>query len=198
MIKDQKITGFILAGGKSSRMGEDKGLIQVNGKAMIQNPIQVLQDICDEVIIVSNNSTYRQFGLNVIEDEVKDQGPLAGICTALSYSTTQLNIIVTCDSPFVNKGLIQHLLIENEADVILPIYQERLFPLTGIYKKNALVELNKQLIAKNLKVREAIKPLHVKQIEITKESPFYSKNLFVNLNSKKDLQELNFRSDEGS
>ncbi|MCX6312923.1 MAG: NTP transferase domain-containing protein, partial [Bacteroidetes bacterium] len=72
------ITGFILAGGKSSRMGTDKGLIIFNEETIIQQVIAQLKPVVNNLVIVSNNTTYEKFGLEVIGDIIKDIGPAGG------------------------------------------------------------------------------------------------------------------------
>ncbi len=82
-------TGIILAGGKSSRMGEDKGLVLLNGKPMIQYVIEALKGVVSDIIIISNNASYNKFGIPVYPDIIKDKGPVGGIFTGLHHSKTQ-------------------------------------------------------------------------------------------------------------
>ena len=105
-----RITGVILAGGKSSRMGTDKGLLELNGKPLIQYAIDTLKSIGLEIIIISNNSDYEQFGFPVYPDIIPDKGPIGGVYTALSYSSTEKNLIVSCDTPFLSKKLLNYLI----------------------------------------------------------------------------------------
>ena len=95
-----KYTAIILAGGKSSRMGSDKGLVLLNGKPMISYIIEILKKMQIPIIIISNNENYKQFGLPVFADIIKEKGPLGGIYTGLKNSKTESNIIVSCDVPF--------------------------------------------------------------------------------------------------
>ena len=110
----QNTTGYILAGGKSSRMGEDKGLKLFNGIPLIQNVINQLLFAVDKVVIVSNNKDYEQFGLEVIEDALINKGPAGGIYTALQHSSTDLNFIVSCDMPYISSQAI-HFMLENSS-----------------------------------------------------------------------------------
>lgn len=75
-----QVGAIILAGGKSSRMGVDKGLMLLNEKPMVQHVIDAVKLVADEIIIVANNKEYKQFGYTVISDEIENAGPLAGIC----------------------------------------------------------------------------------------------------------------------
>jgi molybdopterin-guanine dinucleotide biosynthesis protein A len=79
---------YILAGGKSSRMHTDKGLLLFEGKAMVQYFIEQLQPIFSKLFIVSNNPEDEKFRLEVIPDSIKDIGPAGGIYTALKHSNS--------------------------------------------------------------------------------------------------------------
>ena len=86
MVKKNNITGIVLAGGKSSRMGLDKGLIKMNQQTFIQAVINAMRPLVGDIIIVSNNSDYDQFGYLRINDLIKDSGPLAGLYSGLCFS----------------------------------------------------------------------------------------------------------------
>jgi len=184
------ITGFILAGGKSSRMGQDKGLIQFRGKPMIQYSIDALSTVCDSIVIISSVPDYNRFGLTVIPDNIHNQGPLAGICTALSYSETKTNVILTCDSPFVNTALIEYLVnaMANH-DVVVPFFKKRIYPLTAVYQQSSLPYLLSELNAGHLKVKTVLKELNLNQLEISEKLPFFSSQLLSNINSPEDLRQ---------
>ena len=74
--KVNNINGYVLAGGKSSRMGKDKGMIIYNGKAIIEYIIEQLKPLVNKLVIVSNNFEYEKFGVEVINDLLKDIGPV--------------------------------------------------------------------------------------------------------------------------
>ena len=102
----KNITGVILAGGKSSRMGTDKGVLELNGKKIIEHIIYSIKPVVDEIIIISNSNNYDYLGFKVYSDIIKERGPLAGIHTALTHTTTERNLIVSCDIPFINSELL--------------------------------------------------------------------------------------------
>src|SRR4051812_31899843 len=109
MENENEITGIILAGGKSSRMGYDKGLAVLNGSKMIDQVYASLKKVVDKVIIVSNTDSYNYLNVPVYQDLYKDKGPIGGIYTGLSHSTTEKNIIVACDMPFVTEAFLKQL-----------------------------------------------------------------------------------------
>ena len=83
----EKITGILLAGGRSSRMGSDKGLLDFRGRLLAEYPLALLQKHCGTIIISSNNPEYGQFGYPVVADERMDCGPAGALATTLSRPT---------------------------------------------------------------------------------------------------------------
>ena len=113
MIDKNNITTVILSGGRSSRMqGEDKGLILLNDKPMISYVVDVVDGGVGRLLISANRNigAYQQYG-EVITDDLADfQGPLAGIAKAMSVVGTPYLLILPCDSPLVNKAVINRLI----------------------------------------------------------------------------------------
>jgi molybdopterin-guanine dinucleotide biosynthesis protein A len=181
------VNGYILAGGKSSRMGTDKGLLLIEGKPMIQYVIEQMQFVFDKLVIVSNNPDYEKFGLKVIPDLIKDIGPAGGIYTALQHSEAKLNFVVSCDMPYVTAAAIE-LIVENadENQIVLLENREKLEPLFGLYAKDC-EENWLQLIQQNtIKLQEMVKHFNLKTISID-NNEIFSTNFFKNINTKEDL-----------
>ena len=97
MVDKKNITGIVLAGGKSSRMGSDKGLLTINGKMFIEHVVDAMKPLVDNIIIVSNNKMYDQFGYERIEDEIINSGPMAGLYSGLKHSESEYNLVLSCD-----------------------------------------------------------------------------------------------------
>ena len=181
---NKDLTVIILAGGKSSRMGEDKGLMSYRGQSMVKHVIDVAEKLTSNIMLVANHTDYHQLGWPVFPDLVKDKGPLAGIVTGLKASDTELNLILTCDTPFISVDFLKKLAAElDKAEVVIPQFENRLYPLTGYYKKTVLSRLETELEIGNLKIKKAIESLNYKVIVADQ----YDKNNFKNLNSKEDL-----------
>ena len=102
MPNQKEITVIVLAGGKSSRMMKDKGLILFNDKTLIEHSIEKVKKVAAHIFIITTNSAYQQFGYPCIEDELKERGPLGGIFTGLVHSSTQKNLVIGCDMPFLS------------------------------------------------------------------------------------------------
>lgn len=186
-LKNQPITGYILAGGKSSRMGTDKGLLLFEGKPMIQYVIDQMQAVFTKVVIVSNNPEYEKFGLEVLPDLIKDIGPAGGIYTALQHSETQFIFVVSCDMPFVTAAAIEFI-INNTKDnqIVLIENKGRIEPLFGIYAKTCeqawlhLIEQHK------IKLQEMV--LHFKwKIIPVENNEIFAASFFKNINTKEDF-----------
>ena len=186
------ITGIILAGGKSSRMGQDKGLMQFNGQSFIEHAVQIVKDICDNVIIIANQNGYERLSIPVYADIIKDKGPAAGIYTGLHYSKTQYNLVVGCDMPFLSSEFLGYLLsqIDEKADAIVPEYENKSQPLCAVYSKGCLYQFEQSIQNGQLKMREIIGQLHTKHVVIDKTAGFYSPNLFTNINTHKELETI--------
>lgn len=186
----KKITGIILAGGKSSRMGSDKGIVNLNGKKFIEHILEAVLPNVNEVLIIANNDNFNNLGYKVIKDKIKDCGPLGGIYTGLMNSKTENNIIVSCDIPFINSDLVKYI-IENtsNADITVPIYKGNIEPLCAVYTKRTSDQIYNLIMNKDLKIQNILKYFITKELFITKMQKFYTDKLFVNINTPEELKQ---------
>ena len=193
MNQASNITAFILAGGKSSRMGTDKGLVSFRGKEMIKWPIDLLQTIFKNVFIVANRSGYAKFELPVIEDLLHEKGPIGGLYTALTTSNTNWNFIMACDMPFMNSQVINKLISDCDLhDAVVPYYNNKPEPLAACYNKSCLTLIEKQLESGNFKMQDFISELNIKRIDFSSENisvnhPFRNLNTMDELNNVSSL-----------
>lgn len=185
-----RITGVILAGGKSSRMGTDKGLLELNGQPLIQYAIDTLKSIGLEIIIISNNSDYEQFGFPVYPDIIPDKGPIGGVYTALSYSSTEKNLIVSCDTPFLSKKLLNYLIdASKNSSIAIAEFEGREHPLIGIYSKHSRDTFKLYLDRNDLKLQNANKALNADVVSLTMH-PEVKSIMFSNLNTTEEFKRL--------
>ena len=193
--KKNKITGIILAGGKSSRMGSDKGLTLFNNKPLINYVIDVLQPLCEKIIISANNSEYDKFGYDVINDIVPDSGPMGGIYSALLHSTTDVNIVLSCDSPFVKTQTFEYLMEQyDNADICVPMQSSGKYePLCGIYKKSVIPYFKEFIENKNYKIPMVFEIVKFQEVKITENNEFFNFQTFRNLNSKEDIKQAEIK-----
>ncbi len=159
-----KTTGIILAGGKSSRMGTNKALLTIEGKTVIERIIRQMEQVVDECIIVTNHfQDYEFLQLPMVEDKVKDKGPLAGIEAGLTASKTEKNLIVACDMPFISIELGKYLLTLLEShQAAVPEIDARLHPLFAAYRKTIVPAVTQSLSENNLRIRQLLHTIHVK------------------------------------
>lgn len=187
-IRKTNITGIILAGGKSSRMGFDKGLAEISGKTSIEYVYDTLKKITDQIIVVANNDAYDFLRLPVYEDILKGYGPLGGIYTGLTVSDTEKNLIVACDMPFVTEELLQHIIEEaGNYEIAVPVAEEEIHPLCACYTKYITVYLQNLIINQILKMKKVIQFFNFKKIPIDDTLNFYSLELLMNINTVKEL-----------
>ena len=179
MIHKKNITGIILAGGKSSRMGIDKGFLLLKDKPFVQYSIDALQPLVKEIIIVSDNSAYDVFELKRINDITKNAGPIAGICSGLETSSTTYNLILSCDIPLINSEILQKLIdnIDDASEIIQIESNGKSMPLIAIYKKEVAGTFNTFLENDERRLRVAINSCKSKNIKLEKEHEFSTMNV---------------------
>ena len=185
----EHITGIILAGGKSSRMGSDKGLMNINGKPMVQHIIDTLRSLDIPVLIVANNPQYEEFGFPVHEDVIKDKGPMAGIYTGLLHSKTERNMVLSCDVPNISAKLITQLIgSTNESKIAILKLGNTLHPLVGLYNRSLLENLMDSLNKDQLKMKQFCIDMDCSVIEFVDEH--FDPELVLNINTKEELNQL--------
>lgn len=182
-----KVSGIILAGGRSSRMGQDKGMMYFRGEPMIAWVIQSLKGVTTNISISTNDVKYTQWGFPIIQDEVTQQGPLAGVVAALEQSKNQMNVIVSCDMPFMRPVVLLRLLEESKnAEITIPIVGGKSYPLCGCYQKSCTPKLRKLLMKGERKMKTVIQNFKLKEVEF----PIVWESYFQNINTPKEKELL--------
>jgi len=186
------MTGIILAGGESRRMGKDKALLEIDGRRIIEMVAERLRSIFDDVMVVSSHSPVYQFlGLKVVRDVVCEKGPLGGIYTGLLVSESEYNFICACDMPFLNLELLRFMLsqVNDDTEVIVPIVKGLVEPLHSIYSKRCLGAIRAHLEDDELRVRDflsEVKCNYLSEDLIRRYDPDLLS--FFNLNTPEDLE----------
>ena len=186
------MTAIILAGGKSSRMGIDKGLLELYGKPLVQHSIETVNYITNDIIIISNQRGYDKFGLPVYEDYFKSKGPAGGIYTGLLHSTSKYNLVLGCDMPYLSNALLKYLagFCKPGFDAYVPVVGKNPQPLCAIYTANCAEMLKTAIEKGQLKMVSLIKEWNTNYIKISSKLKFYSPYLFANINTRQDLVKL--------
>lgn len=182
------ISGVILAGGMSSRYGENKAFLRAGGKTVIERIVNVLECVFREIIISTNNpAEYGFLNLKCFTDYYKEKGPLAGIHSSLINSGTDKIFVVSCDMPLINgvdiKRIINH---KPESEITVASVNSRIQPLFGIYSKSLVPEITRILtddINKNYSVKRLLDVSDTEIIEIPDAGLAFS-----NINKKEDYQ----------
>jgi len=186
----EKITGIILCGGKNKRMGENKALLQLGSKTVIEHIVQTLSEVCDEIILSTNNNDLEFLPFRKIADEKKNLGPIAGFHSSLVASKTEHNLIVSCDTPFISAKLLSFLLNNNDnCELALPVFKEHLQPMVGYFNKNYAKIIKRQIELGNSKPINIFENSKLRRVAITEDLNFFKDYLFFNINTKEQYQD---------
>lgn len=188
-------TVAIQAGGRSSRMGQDKGLAMLNGRMLIEYVVESVEGLCDELIVTTNNpAQYAMLGLRTVPDVTPGAGALPGLQTALTAATGEYVLVVGCDMPFLNKKLLQYQLqqaFDLHPDMVIPRWEGLLQPFHAVYHRHHCIDAVAETLSEskqkprmdsfhtNLLIRE-IRPEVVTRFDPTGRT-------FFNVNRPEDL-----------
>jgi len=181
--------GIILAGGKSSRFGTDKGLALFRGKPLISWSLNALVPLVDEILIISSNREYEKFGYRVIPDIIPGLGPLGGMLTGLKSASHHLNFVVSCDTPMISTELLSYLQTHaNGYEAVVPLNVSNQYePLCAIYSKSCVPAIAKMTESGDHKVLDLYKHVNTRSIRIDQHLPFYNDFIFLNINTLDDI-----------
>ncbi len=183
----EKITGIILAGGKSRRMGENKAILKIKNKTLIEMVFDQMKKVCDEIIISSNTNEYDFLKAKNIKDIYENIGGIGGIYSSLKNSNNEKNLIISCDTPFINYKFLEFLIKKSgNYEITICKYENQIQYLIGIYQKKNIIKIKEEILKKNYSLRKIISKFNCQIIEINSIMKFFNKNLFANLNTKKD------------
>lgn len=177
----------MLAGGKSSRMGRDKGLVPLNEKPMISYLLAELEKLYINTKIIANNPGYKQFNCPVYPDIIPEKGPMGGLLTAMEHTRAKSILLLACDMPFITAAALQDLVSKADGDkIIASEFQQKINPLFSIYPSNLKEKLKKNIAGEELKMTDFIlKNRHV-LLSFDKEK---STGIFQNINTEKERKE---------
>jgi molybdopterin-guanine dinucleotide biosynthesis protein A len=185
---------FILAGGKSKRLGFDKLYLKISNQSVIQLIDKSIGGLFDKKFIVVKNGHIEFEGFEVIKDKVNIDAPVAGVLTSLMVTRTNKNFIIACDMPFVKKELVEYMLSFDGYDAVVPYYNGYFEPLFCVYTKTFLEKvldfINKDIFSLSAILQNS----NVKKIELDEILRFDSfLESFRNINTQSDLEEANER-----
>jgi molybdenum cofactor guanylyltransferase len=184
---------FVLAGGQSTRMGADKAFVQLEGRTLLAHALALAKSVSSDVRIVGSPQKFAAFG-EVVEDEFPQHGPLAGIHAALRASSSELNLMLAVDMPFVEVPFLDYLFQEaarhEGAVVTIPRAAGAWQTLCAVYRK-PFADLAEQALRQG---KNKIDPLFrdiemriVEEHELTQQN--FSPEMFRNLNTLEELKQ---------
>lgn len=191
------IAAFILAGGESSRMGRDKGLLELGGVPIVVRSARLVESVGAVPVVVGSPETYHELGLRAIRDDWPGAGPLGAIATALRASESPWNLILACDLPYLTRNWLTFLIERtrrSKADAILPVGRGGVEPLCAMYGKNCEPAIWLALDRGVRKVTDSLAHLLVDYIEPREWKIFDSDGfLFKNMNTVAEYEEAKAR-----
>lgn len=193
---------IILCGGKSQRMGKDKGSLLLNEKPMVLHVLNTIKDIVDEIILVLRDNTqvekYKKFlkddniQLKIVTDKIESQGPLVGILTGLLNIKSEYAQILPCDSPFISKNFVLKMFENMESDgfdAIVPIWDDgHIEPLHSIYRINIIENIEDILKKEQRDVNSLIDSLKVKFVDVNELDK--TSRSFQNINTINEFENI--------
>jgi molybdopterin-guanine dinucleotide biosynthesis protein A len=190
------VAGFVLAGGRSSRMGRDKALVALAGEPLLVRMARRVEQAAAPVTVIAPPERYADLGLRVVRDERPGLGPLGGIVTALGITPADWNLIVGCDLPYLTAEWLKFLVARargSSAWAIVPETGRGLEPLSAVYHRRARPALVDALARGQRKLTAALSGLPKGAMERVPPADWKSFDssgwLFKNMNEPADYDE---------
>jgi molybdenum cofactor guanylyltransferase len=187
------LTAFVLAGGKSTRMGTDKAFVELRGRSLLANALETARAVAAKVRIVGDPAKFSAFG-TVIQDVYPDRGPLGGIHAALASSDTELNLTVGVDLPLLDARFLNHLIhVAENCDALVTVPQVNGYyePLCAVYRKQFAVPANAALAANRNKVDTLFSGVSIRVVSDDELEEYgFSPAIFRNVNTPEDWKQM--------
>lgn len=186
----QGVSGVILAGGKSSRYGRNKALVEVEGVPLVERALRVMEGLFSNVVLITNTPhTYKFLNIPMYEDRIKGLGPLGGIFTGLNVIKDNVGFFVACDMPYLQPDLIRYLVqIRGNFDVVVPNMSGMYEALHAVYTRGCLPEIESFIRSGGLQVVrffDRVSVLYVEEKALRKIDP--ELRSFFNINRPEEL-----------
>lgn len=185
-----KITGIVLAGGKSTRMGSNKAFLNLGGLSLVERVTKVLSLVCKEILIVGDNKDeLTSLGYPVIPDTYSDCGPLAGIHAGLKAANNYYSFVTACDTPFIDEKIILKIIEEaGDYDAVIMKHQDYHEPLFSLYSKTFIPIAEKAIKKGNYSITSVLSTARCKPVFFNPdEIPLLEKKIF-NINTPEDFK----------
>ena len=200
-MKHRQVAAFILAGGASSRMGRNKGLLDFGGVPLIVHTARLIDPLVASVTVIGAPRRYAATGLHAIADQNTAEresngirrGPVAGIAAALASTRSPWNLIIACDLPYLSGAWLEWLLsraIRSRGQVIIPRSARGLEPLAAVYRRECGGPIAAALARGVRKVTDAIRELRIDVVYASEWRRLDPRALVLkNMNTPRDYEE---------
>jgi molybdopterin-guanine dinucleotide biosynthesis protein A len=195
VVKTDTVTGVVLAGGQSRRMGVDKASLMVGGKQMIAHVIDRVRQVLPNVVVVTKDVCRLNLDMSdvkVVTDVSDKEGALVGIYSALRAVHTPYAFVIACDMPYIQPDLVRWMIGACHGyDAFVPRVGTEIEPLFALYSRNCLDSIEKRLDAGDLRVRgffEDVNTVYAAESELRAVDPDLAS--FININTAEDLEKV--------
>jgi len=185
------MTGAILAGGRSTRMGTNKALLEFGGMRIIEGLLSKMRPLFPEILIIANErDAYADLGVPVLPDRIPEKGSLGGIYTAVVQGAFPQAFCIACDMPLASPAVIAHLRdLAPGYDVVVPRTSEGYQPIHAVYGKTCLPHMEEMIRADRLKIDRLFPLVRVRTVEEAELRPLDpSLCCFINVNTREELE----------
>lgn len=190
---NREVTGVLLAGGKSRRMGHDKRFLTVGNRTLFERTLSTLRSVFEEVcVVIAQDSDPLQAEVPVFRDLIPNCGSLGGLHTGLKLAQTPYVFVSACDMPFLNPAaILQMVSLKDNVDVVMVRTEAGLQPTHALYSRRCLPVIEEMLRTRHLKIQDlaedpAIHVLVVSQKSVRESAP--DGRSFLNVNTPEDLE----------
>jgi len=186
------LTGIVLSGGRSQRMGRNKALMELDGQTLIARALDKLSRLCDELIISANDAeTYAHLPARVIPDVIPDRGALGGIHASLAAMRHERAIVVACDMPFLSLAFLRFMVaMAARYDVVVPRLGRYFEPLHAVYGASCIAPIEQLLAAGPQRVVKLYERVRVREVTADQVRLFGAEFSFLNVNVPEDWAEV--------
>lgn len=190
--KIEDITGVILLGGKSRRMGRDKAFLPWQGAPLFEKVLSIFRDSFSRILLVGGEEArFAEYRLKWVPD-IYPGSALGGLYTGLYIAETDHVFVAACDMPFPNEALLRHLCsLKDGFDCVVAETQDALEPLFAVYAKSALPAMRKLLDSGNLRVYDLYPLLRTRYVTADELARFADEGrAFINVNTPEEFDSL--------
>ena len=190
-----EVSGFILAGGASRRMGIDKARLRLGSESMVAWQIRLLRSLCRSVAIIGPPDRFLDAEIQVYEDEIPGQGPLGGLHTGLRRARTEFSLFLSCDMPLMDARFLRYLcrqaLLSRAPATVPPPGAKGAYPLSVVLRRGVLSTIRASIALGQNRVGGFLKK--VQRRTITKAEfarAGFSTRIFYNANTPEDYEKV--------